>query len=602
MMKVKTKNIFLVVLAMLFVLTFGCFFVSISAKAQEPAPVTDIVMSEKASVRKQEDKSGIRYTAYVNESNFENGALKDGYKAGVIVTDGQVNANTLTHASNQTGGAYAGRVLDIPTTIWDADKDNENGKAFNAVVWNIPQSEYGEYLTARAYLFNGTEYIYSDAVCVRNVAQVASEALADGVEDTWGTLVKYVDGVNPTVSVDGNAETAIAVEKEVGANLSISITPSYLTPAITTESKFVTITDDNKIIVRKYDANNTQETVTIKLGNTTKTVQITAKNEFKDGNLAENVLADFDESYYPSYGIKQGAGVAHSYMDVRHFDAESAQKAGVDADSGVVGVKAYGNYDAFVVPFGKTLTVSEISGIYIKIWVGSTAATHNAAWIKINGVEKKASNTAWTQGVNLVANSWNYIYVSRARLVASDGYKASTISEIEMYLYGAAGEWYYIDEIGLLENIAQENELVNFDNVADIQTTFPWSNNTISYLSATDSTVPVGATGGVAKIVATGAAEAIIYFKSMLNTSQVSKIIVRAYIPSSNPMRWWSVNKTGGYSASNWTITAQSGQFYDYEIDVATKWGASDNSVCGIRLHPNSADTWYIDSITYVAK
>ena len=431
MMKVKTKNIFLVVLAMLFVLTFGCFFVSISAKAQEPAPVTDIVMSEKASVRKQEDKSGIRYTAYVNESNFENGALKDGYKAGVIVTDGQVNANTLTHASNQTGGAYAGRVLDIPTTIWDADKDNENGKAFNAVVWNIPQSEYGEYLTARAYLFNGTEYIYSDAVCVRNVAQVASEALADGVEDTWGTLVKYVDGVNPTVSVDGNAETAIAVEKEVGANLSISITPSYLTPAITTESKFVTITDDNKIIVRKYVENDKTETVTLKLGSLTKTVAITAKNEFKDGNLAENVLADFDESYYPSYGIKQGAGVTHTYMDVRHFDAESAQNAGVDADSGVVGINVYGSYDAVVVPFGKTLTVSEISGIYIKIWVDETTATKNSVYIKINGVEKKASDAIVTDGVNLVANSWNYICIPNALLMSTKGYQATTISELD---------------------------------------------------------------------------------------------------------------------------------------------------------------------------
>ena len=601
MMKVKTKNIFLVVLSMLFVLTFGCFFVSISAKAQGTTPVTDIVMLEKASVRKEADKSGIRYTAYVNEKHFENGALKDGYKAGVIVTEGQVSANTLTLASNETGGAYAGKVLDIPTTIWDAEKDSKDGKAFNAVVWNIPDTAYGNYLTARAYLFNGTDYIYSDAVCVRNVAQVASEALADGVEDTWGTLVKYVDGVNPTITVAGNAETTMAVEKEVGANLSISVTPSYLTPIIETENKFVSVTD-SKMIVRKYDANNTVETVTIKLGSTTKTVQITAKNEFKDGNLAENVLADFDENYYPSYGIKVGTASQPQYVGINYVDVETAKAAGVEADSGVVKVYQYSHTDTVVIPFGKTLTVSEISGIYLKIWVNENAATTNNIGIKLsNGNFLRVSNEASVQGFNLVANSWNYIYMARKRF---QNFGMTSVSQIEMYVQGSNGaaNAYYIDEVGLLDNIVQENELINFDNPADIQTTYPWSSNTISYLSATDSTVPAGATGGVAKIVATGGAEAIIYFKRMLNTSQVSTIIVRAYISSSNPMRWWSVNKTGGYSGSNWTITAQSGQFYDYKIDVATQWGTTDNSVCAIRLHPNSADTWYIDSITYVAK
>ena len=599
MMKVKTKNIFLVVLSMLFVLTFGCFFVSISAKAQGTTPVTDIVMLEKASVRKETDKSGIRYTAYVNEKHFENGALKDGLKAGVIVTEGQVSANTLTLASNETGGAYAGKVLDIPTTIWDAEKDSEYGKAFNAVVWNIPDKAYGNYLTARAYLFNGTDYIYSDAVCVRNVAQVASEALADGVEDTWGTLVNYVDGVNATITVAGNAETTMAVEKEVGANLSISVTPSYLTPIIETENKFVDITD-NKILVRKYDANNAVETVTIKLGTKTKTVQITAKNEFKDGNLAENVLADFDERYYPSYGITSGNNTNYQhYLNVTHINAENAPAG---ATGGVVKVYQYTHTDTVVIPFGKTLTVSEISGIYLKIWVNENAATTNNIGIKLsNGNFLRVSNEASVQGFNLVANSWNYIYMARKRF---QNFGMTSVSQIEMYVQGSNGAQnaYYLDEVGLLDNIAQENELINFDNPADIQTTDPWSSNTISYLSATDSTVPAGATGGVAKIVATGGAEAIIYFKRMLNTSQVSKIIVRAYISSSNPMRWWSVNKTGGYSGSNWTITAQSGQFYNYEIDVAAQWGTTDNSVCAIRLHPNSADTWYIDSITYVAK
>ena len=611
MMKAKRKNVFLIIFSMIFVLSLSCFMAIIPAKAANPEPVTDIIMDTEASVRKDKleagSKSGIRFTAVVDNSYFENGALKENTVAGIIVTKGNnIAASTLTHESNKTGGAYAGAVLDIPADVWDSTKDTTTGKGFNAVVWNIPNTKYGEELTARGYVgtradeTSAYEYVYSDDVCVRNVAQVASKALANGIEDPYGTLAAYVDGVNPTITVDGDAETTMAIEKEVGANLSIAVEPSYLTPVITTENKFVDI-KDNKILVRKYDANNTQETVTIKLGNTTKTVQITAKNEFKDGNLAENVLADFDENYYPSYGIKQGAGVTHSYMDVRHFDVKAAQAAGVDADSGIVGINVYGSYDAVVVPFGKTLTVSEISGIYIKIWVDEATANKNSVYIKINGNEKKASNAATTQGVNLVANSWNYIYVSRARLKASDGYNAATISEIEMYVQGTPRFWWYIDEVGILDNIAQENELINFDSAADMQTNFPWG-GTVTYLSATDSACPTGATGGVAKFTTTGASGTLFYFKRYLNMSQVSKIIVRAYIPSSNPMRWWSVSSTGGYSSANWTIAAQNGQFYNYEIDVSTQWATTDNSVCGIRLHTNSADTWYIDSITYVAK
>lgn len=607
MMKVKTKNIFLVVLSMLFVLTFGCFFVSISAKAQGTTPVTDIVMLEKASVRKETDKSGIRYTAYVNEKHFENGALKDGYKAGVIVTEGQVSANTLTLASNETGGAYAGKVLDIPTTIWDAEKDSEYGKAFNAVVWNIPDTAYGNYLTARAYLFNGTDYIYSDAVCVRNVAQVASEALADGVEDTWGTLVKYVDGVNATITVAGNADETVELTLGLGQSVEVVTDPSYLTLILDNTNAGCVQVKDGKITVTKYDENNAAATVSAKLGSLEKTINIAIVNQFVDSNIAKNVLADFNEANY-AYGVYSANSNFYGTLNV--LDADTA-KTETGANSGVVKVTTRYNWEEVVFKFVETIDVTETAGIYITMKY--EAKFEGKMYLRIPKTDgtfaEKAINGTNIRTYKSANGGWNKISIPYAELVRSFA-GVTEISELHVMVVptGISGDecptLFYVDEIGVVT--ATGNELLNFDDATDVNMVFQWS-YAVTYLApnATGYPTDVGATTGVVKLdYAAHGSPSEFYFKQKITSNVASAIVLRFYSPVGNkesPRPRVLLN----YGAIDLSYKAVvEGAFVDVVFDITHISSATViNSLRIMRYYPTASDpAWYLDSITYVAK
>ena len=141
MAKSSKKSLALMVLSFVCLVCLSLSFVigSAAAAGEQIAPT----MKSGAEVRTVADKSGIRFTAYVDDSYFTDGKLNDNTVAGMIITKGEVDAETLTHASNEVGGAYAGAILDIAATVWDSKKDIEGAKAFNAVVYNIPESAYG---------------------------------------------------------------------------------------------------------------------------------------------------------------------------------------------------------------------------------------------------------------------------------------------------------------------------------------------------------------------------------------------------------------------------------------------------------------------------
>lgn len=559
-------------------------------------------MKAGAEVRTVADKSGIRFTAYVDDSYFTDGKLNNGTVAGMIITKGEVEAETLTHESNKAGGAYEGAVLDIPATVWDAKRDIEGKKAFNAVVYNIPETAYGTDLTARAYVKVDNEYVYSSTVCTYSIAEVASYILATGgyEDEDFDVLAGYVDGTNPLVTVGDKTSDKIDVELVVGESVAYTIAPSNLTPIIETENKFVEV-KDGKITVKEYIASNTVENITVTLGNKVTVIQVTAK--YNDINIKQNLLADFDESDYIGNLVNKSG----EKTTLVHASTSIA-----GANSGVLKIWAYGQYDSINVSLAKTINVDEFTGgIYIRFWVDEATAkvTNAALWVTINGKEVKALSVS---GQKPVANSWNYAYISRETIISTCG--ATKVSGLSFYVYGAAGNWYYVDEIGYVT--ATGNELLSFDDESDL--CMVWGRFvTVQQLTADEAGYPTGkgATTGVAELpqVDDGCPSQF-YFKQSINTANVSAIILRMYVPKSagdHRIRVYVNSNTG----TRTEITAASAPLKIYDgndtfIDVLVNLSsiASGTILTSLeiqrhwKINNTTTSSYYLDSITYVAK
>jgi hypothetical protein len=182
------KSILILILSAIFA------FALISFVAARPvsADTSAITMKETASVRIDPDgRNGIRFTGYVSEDVV----LDEDTFAGIIVAKGNVEAPTINDD-----------VIDVKADRFDPANDGIFGRAFNAVIYDIITDRVNasaQDLTARAYVCDNGEYIYSDNVCIRSLAQVASKVIiADdpNVEDLK-VLKGYVDAANPVLKI-----------------------------------------------------------------------------------------------------------------------------------------------------------------------------------------------------------------------------------------------------------------------------------------------------------------------------------------------------------------------------------------------------------------
>lgn len=149
-------------------------------------------------------RAGIRFRAYINEEFFsstggEQGVkLQERYKAGMwMVPAYYLDAGlTFDETLEQQITAIDGQpqegttwVYDVPVSIWDDRKDDkqiEGYMRFNAAMIEIPKLGFLTDLAARAYIYDSVEDVYyvSRGIQVRNVAEVASQALASEMNFT----------------------------------------------------------------------------------------------------------------------------------------------------------------------------------------------------------------------------------------------------------------------------------------------------------------------------------------------------------------------------------------------------------------------------------
>ena len=153
MNKAKRISTF-IILSMLFIASMCAFlFYGISgvdALSENGKP--EIEMIDGASVRNDTEKSGLRFSALINDGYFQSGTtLKDGFSAGMLIidTDSYDESIALTHESKESN--YAGRVLEVAAQVFDSNSDYsvDGQTVFNAVVTNIPDNAYGYSVRSR---------------------------------------------------------------------------------------------------------------------------------------------------------------------------------------------------------------------------------------------------------------------------------------------------------------------------------------------------------------------------------------------------------------------------------------------------------------------
>lgn len=610
MKNVKLKNICLIVFSLLFVL---CCYIGVNSFSfiANAATEASITMDARASVRDSLEKTGIRFTAYIDNSYFDtDGDLKDNTVAGIIVVVGAVETDTVIHENCTAEGLYANTNVNIEALVWDLSKCTETSKAFNAVVYNIPEFEYGTALTARGYIgvYNSEtekyDYVYSSTSTTRSVAQVASNALADGFDDENGTVTAFVDGVNGDFTINGETSDTVSTELAIGQseNLTVAATPSNLQVALTPSGN-VKINSDGTITATGYTEGQTAK-ITAKLGSKTKTLSVTVKNSFYDAQIEDNVLADFNEANYV-YGVKAFNGSAAKDYSVSVLSADEA--ASVGATSGVLRVSPDGNYDELTVKLTQKVTVTDIAGIYFTMKYESSL---NELYLKLKksdgNIAEVQINSSNIRTYNAPNGNWRKICIPYAEITRSFA-GVTEISEITfMTICGECT--YYIDEIGVIS--ANGTELLSFDDASDINMVYGWF-VAVSHSAPGSINYPAdkGATTGIAVIPgADNGCPSIFYFKQFINTSNVSKIVLRMYMPvaiGNHSIRVYVTDNNGTKTEVTMgeSMEVSTEGFADVEINLSSlQEGTVLNQIEFFRFYPGAHETYYLDSISFVEK
>lgn len=305
--------------AMLTSFTMGVVVADQTVTANADAPLVTIV--DGGSVRTAEPY-GMRFSADYSTTLFDGLQLKEGYEAGILL------AKTADLKGELVIGTEGSK--NVTAMVWDTEKGAENCYRLNAVMIDIPETDFATYVTARAYLKNGEDVTYTASVS-RNVAQVASRAMADGYTGT--VLETYIDKVNPqiTLPVEVNAENTVTML--VGQTISYSVAPEYLTATVSATVKDVVSIDGAKITATS--AGSTE--VTIKLGSTEKIIQVNVV-----GGTNGNVSLDNTFVW-----VMEGSGVQSVQNSVYTTDYNTRNALMLDMDN--TGAHVLNNVNNFAV-------------------------------------------------------------------------------------------------------------------------------------------------------------------------------------------------------------------------------------------------------------
>lgn len=163
-----------IVLAALAVMCFSVFALSFNAGRAEAASDNNFFM-QGASVRYEEQPSGLRFHAAIEINEFNSLSAATDFKTGILVIPAALlGEDALTIDKVAPGGA---KNLDTTGKYFDETVNGVDYKVFKGYIYDIPVTEYKTALTAVAYVYCNGAYTYTAPV-LRSITKVAQTACA----------------------------------------------------------------------------------------------------------------------------------------------------------------------------------------------------------------------------------------------------------------------------------------------------------------------------------------------------------------------------------------------------------------------------------------
>ena len=418
-MKTK-KKLLALTLACTLCTVFG--IISGSNLANVKANATPAIETHGSSVRLS-DPTGVRFLSSVSAEYAE------GYEIGTLIVPKNVLGDAVLNHNDDMADTVDIDYENILQTKWsnkavaalDGFAYDENRYYFNAVLTEIPNSDYGTVLVARAYAVKNGVYIYGEQI-ERSIAQVAALGLQNGVESEL--LEEYVD-----IAIVDKTPT-MAQQLYVGKGETVlqpTDTNGYAVTWSSSDEEVATV-DKDGVLTAKV---NGKTTITGKLGTNTfsSTVQV--------GNLLEGEkLVDFTAQ---NYAEKVTPGNSTSAYSKKHlYDGE-----GTLAVTGSMSWQL--NLEV------KGIDISKVTTLTVMVWQNTTGGRYFRVFTKNTlgeytqlGDAKVVSKGQWSEvsfNVSQIKSSLLDVKFYFGASLDGSGDKGDTVYISDIYVFNRA-YWY----------------------------------------------------------------------------------------------------------------------------------------------------------------
>ena len=164
---------------------------------------TSVSIYDGGSIR-YDEYEGIRFTAYVADSLFDDPAikdLKDGVTVGMYVVPSTLAGNVEEIDESTSGVKTVSTSSD--SFVWQGESDKDGYQQYNVVIYGIPSSDYNTQILARAFVDNNGEKDLSATVS-RSITNVANATLAGDTlvaeDDDYKLTDTQIEKLNKYVS------------------------------------------------------------------------------------------------------------------------------------------------------------------------------------------------------------------------------------------------------------------------------------------------------------------------------------------------------------------------------------------------------------------
>ncbi len=343
------------------VLALDGFNVGVAATTLE---TTDMLVMDGASIRFQQkgetaetSTAGIRFETRIKKADWTDAGITEIGMVFLPVSEGTVTEETYSvdTAKAWTEVVYGGD--ENRDGRFSVTEQNVDYYALRAYIYEIPVSDYGTAIQARAYaIADGVTY-YTTDICTRSIASVASKALRDTItaeeatddyiyeisEGVWSpysetertSLQGYlVNAEAPTISVP----TDLKLKYHVGDTVSLeSITATDWLGEVL-EVNYEVTTGGNPVTVVNNGFEVTEETDYTATITTTDADGRTASETVTFYVYQENEFAFFNTAATVSQEVITGGGLTAEYSTAYAKEGEGSLKIGTDGGT-TIGLK-----------------------------------------------------------------------------------------------------------------------------------------------------------------------------------------------------------------------------------------------------------------------